>query len=190
MMSDAGEGLTSGEAGGRHLLAYSFFGCGENSRSGPKSSGICGWRPPPRVCQTRGVDRKEMRHLGSGYQKKQGFEEWVLPREFSLEVAELTGALREGLTAVGLKAAMVIAQQMLAAEVDAIAGAKGKHQVERRVTRHGHQGGQVVLAGRKVKLQRPQVRTQDGTEVEPRNYRGLQQGEMLDRAASERMLNG
>ena len=79
--------------------------------------------------------------MGSGYQKKQGFEEWVLPREFSLEVAELTGALREGLTAVGLKAAMVIAQQMLAAEVDAIAGAKGKHQVERRVTRHGHQGG-------------------------------------------------
>lgn len=47
-----------------------------------------------------------------------------------------------------------------------------------------------MLAGRKVKLQRPQVRTQDGTEVEPRNYRGLQQGEMLDRAASERMLNG
>ena len=128
--------------------------------------------------------------MRSGYQNKQGFEEWVLPREFSLEVAELTGALREGLTAVGLKAAMVIAQQMLAAEVDAIAGAKGKHQVERRATRHGHQGGYVVLAGRKVKLQRPRVRTQDGKEVELRNYRGLQQGEILDEAAFERMLYG
>ena len=128
--------------------------------------------------------------MRQGYQKKQESVEWVLPREFNLAVAELTGALREGLTAVGLKAAMVIAQQMLAAEVDAIAGAKGKHQVERRATRHGHQGGYVVLAGRKVKLQRPRVRTQDGKEVELRNYRGLQQGELLDEAAFERMLYG
>lgn len=131
-----------------------------------------------------------MRHLRSGYQKKPGFEEWVLPREFSLEVAELTGALREGLTAVGLKAALVIAQQMLAAEVDAIAGVKGKHQADRRAMRHGHQGGYGVLAGRKVKLRRPRVRTADGKEVELRNYRGLQQGEILDEAAFERMLYG
>lgn len=104
-----------------------------------------------------------MRHLRSGYQKKQGYEEWIFSREFSVEVAELTGALRDGLTAVGLKAAMVIAQQMLAAEVDAIVGAKGKHQADRAVTRHGRQGGYVLLAGRKVKVQRPRVRTQDGT---------------------------
>ncbi len=66
--------------------------------------------------------------MTAGYQNKQGFEEWVLPREFNVEVAELTGALRDGLAAVGLKAAMVIAQQMLQAEVEALAGAKGKHQ--------------------------------------------------------------
>ncbi|MDA8346365.1 MAG: transposase [Thermaerobacter sp.] len=126
--------------------------------------------------------------MRSEYQKKQSVE-WVLPREFSLEVAELTGALREGLTAVGLKAAMVIAQQMLA-EVDAIAGAKGKHQTDRQATRHGHQGGYVVLGGRKVKLQRPRVRTRDGKEVELRNYQGLQQAEILDEAAFERMLYG
>lgn len=48
----------------------------------------------------------------------------------------------------------------------------------------------MVLGGRKVKLQRPRVRTRDGKEVELRNYRGLQQGELLDEAAFERMLYG
>ena len=37
-----------------------------------------------------GCSRKELRHLRQGYQKKQEFVEWVLPREFNLEVAELT----------------------------------------------------------------------------------------------------
>ncbi len=85
---------------------------------------------------------------------------------------------------------MMIAQQMLAAEVDAIAGAKGKHQADRQATRHGHQGGYVVLGGRKVKVKRSRVRTRDGKEVELRNYRGLQQAEILDEAAFERMLYG
>jgi putative transposase len=88
------------------------------------------------------------------YEKRQGFEEWVLPQEFRIEVAELAGALKEGLTTIGLKAALVMAQQMLEAEVTQIAGAKGPHQsaAGRRAVRDGQQGGYVVLAGRKVKM--------------------------------------
>ena len=44
-----------------------------------------------------------------GYPKRQRFEEWVLPGEFRVEVADLAGALKDGLTARGLKAALVIA---------------------------------------------------------------------------------
>ncbi len=45
---------------------------------------------------------------------------------------------------------MVIAQQMLTAEADAIAGVKGKRQAEQRARLHGHQGGrrQAWLGGR------------------------------------------
>ena len=125
-----------------------------------------------------------------GYQKEPKFAEWVLPQEFNVEVSELTGALRQGLAAVGLKAAMVIAQQMLEAEVDALVGTKGKHQNGRQAQRHGRQGGYVVLGGQKVKLLRPRVRSMDGKEVPLHNYRGLQQGEVLDEAAFERMLYG
>ncbi len=125
-----------------------------------------------------------------GYQKRQRFEEWVLPEEFRVEVADLAGALKDGLTALGLKAALVMAQQMLDAEVASVAGAKGKHQPHRQAQRHGHQGGYVVLAGRKVKIQRPRVRTVEGQEVPLRNYQGLQQQGLLDEAAFEKMLYG
>ena len=107
--------------------------------------------------------------MKTAYQKRQGFEEWILPQEFRVEVAELAGALKDGLTTLGLKAALVIAQQMLEAEVASVVGAKGKRQARRQAQRHGHQGGTVVLAGRKVKIQRPRVRTVDGQEVPLRN---------------------
>lgn len=71
-----------------------------------------------------------------------------------------------------------------------VADTKGKHQEQRQAQRHGHQGGYVVWAGRKVKIQRPRVRTVDGQEVPLRNYQGLQQQDLLDEAAFERMLYG
>ena len=83
-----------------------------------------------------------------------------------------------------------MAQQMLEAEVAQVAGAKGTHQAQRTAQRHGHQGGDVVLAGRKVKIQRPRVRTVDGREVPLQNYQGLQQRDLLDEAAFEQMLDG
>ena len=78
-----------------------------------------------------GCDRKELRHVKAGYQKRQRFEEWVLSEAFRVEVAELAGASKDGLTPIGLKAALVIAQQMLEAEVASVAGTKEKHQEQR-----------------------------------------------------------
>jgi hypothetical protein len=89
-------------------------------------------------------------------------EEWVLPESFTLEVADLAEALRAGLYAVGVKAAVLIAQPMLAAELEAIAGPKGKHRKDRQVTRHGSQDGFIVVGGGKVKIRRPRARTKDG----------------------------
>ena len=125
-----------------------------------------------------------------GYQKRQRFAEWVWPEAFRVEVAEWAGTLKDGLTTIGLKAARVIAQQMLEAEVASGVGTKGKHQAQRQAQRHGHQGGTGVLAGRKVKIQRPRVRTVDGQEVPLRTDQGWPQPDLLDEAAFERMLYG
>lgn len=128
--------------------------------------------------------------MKTAYQKRQGFEEWVLPQEFRVEMAELAGVLKDGLTAVGFQAALVMAQQRLDAEVASVAGAKGQHQPHRQAQRHGHPGGTVVLAGRKVKIQRPRVRTVEGQEVPLQNYQGLPQQDLLDEAAFEQRLYG
>ena len=72
---------------------------------------------------------------------------------------------------------------MLAAEVEAIAGAKSRRQVEHRASRRGHHDGHVVLGGRKAKRQRSRVLTKDGKEVASRNYRGRQPSEILGEAA-------
>jgi len=144
--------------------------------------------PPPRVCQTRGVDRTELRHVKEGYQKPERCEQWVLPEAFRVEVAGLAGALTPGLTASGVKAALVMAQPMLEAEVTQVAGAKGKYRAARPAQRHGPPGGDVAWAGRTVKIPRPRVRTVDGPEVLLQHYRGWQQQDLLDEAAFERML--
>lgn len=89
----------------------------------------------------------------------------------------------------GWQAALVMAQPMLEAEVAQVAGTKGRHQAPRRAQRRGDQGGYVVVAGRRVQIQRPRVRPVDGQEVALRTP-GLQQPDRLDEAAFERMLYG
>jgi hypothetical protein len=131
-----------------------------------------------------------LRHGKTAYPKRQGLEEWILPQVFRVEVAEWAGVLQDGLTTLGLTAALVIAQQMLEAEVARVVGAQGKHQARRQASRHGHQGGDVGLAGRKVQIQRPQVRTVDGQEVPLRTYQGFEPQDRLDEAAFERMRYG
>jgi putative transposase len=47
-------------------------------------------------------------------------------------------------------------------EVDDVVGPKGKWNAERTAVRHGHEGGEVTLGGRRVEVQRPRARTVDG----------------------------
>jgi len=115
---------------------------------------------------------------------------WILPEEIVLEVADIADALREGLMAVGTKAAILIAEQLLEADVEAVVGPRGRHRKGRTASRHGKQSGFVVLGGRKVKIERPRARTIDGKEVDLQNYKRLQDGEFLDAVAMERMLYG
>jgi putative transposase len=55
---------------------------------------------------------------------------------------------------------------MLAAELEARVGPKGKERQDRQVARHASQDGFVVVGGRKVKIQRPRARTKAGGEAE------------------------
>jgi transposase-like protein len=134
-------------------------------------------------------------HLSKAYHKSGGsserklIQDLILPKEFVLEVNELSWVFREGLLAVGAKAALLIAQQTMEEELLALAGPKGKHQPGRTHCRHGSQGGFLVLGGQKVKIRKPRVRKADG-EVELESYKQFQDDRFLDEVAMERMLHG
>ena len=78
---------------------------------------------------------------------------------------------------------------LLDADVDRLVGPKGRHQPDRAAVRHGTQPGRVTLGGRRVRIQRPRVRSADGARELPLpTWAAFASTELLDQLALERML--
>ena len=78
---------------------------------------------------------------------------------------------------------------MMEAEVEALAGPKGRHDPARAAVRHGSDDGLVSLGGRQVTITRPRVRTADGSaEVPLATYDCFSSTELLGRLAMDKML--
>ena len=70
-------------------------------------------------------------------------------------------------------------------------GPKGKHDCDRTAVRHGHESGEVTLGGRRVAVERPRVRTADGSEeVKLASYRHFADRDPLTRHVLEQLLAG
>jgi len=112
-----------------------------------------------------------------------------MPERVTVAVAELAGAAREGLLALAVGTGLQVLQVMLAEDVARLVGAKGRHNPQRTAVRHGSEGGQVTLGGRRVRMRRPRVRSADGTrEVAVPSYQAFAATDLLDQLALERML--
>ena len=75
--------------------------------------------------------------------------------------------MREGLLAASVAIGLGVMGELVEAEVNEVAGAKGKHDPNRAATRHGTEDGKVTLGGRRIPVRRPRVRTvADGNGVE------------------------
>jgi putative transposase len=82
-----------------------------------------------------------------------------------------------------------VLDSLLEADVDRLVGPKGRHQPDRAAVRHGTQPGQVTLGGRRVRVDRPRVRSADGTaELSLPTWQAFASTELLDQLALERML--
>ena len=113
----------------------------------------------------------------------------VLPEQVTIALAELAGAARDGLLALAVGTGIQVLHTLLAADVDRLVGAKGRHNPERSAVRHGTQPGQVTLGGRRVRVDRPRVRTADGARELPiPTWAAFSSTELLDQLALERML--
>jgi putative transposase len=114
--------------------------------------------------------------------------ELVLPERVTIALADLAGAAREGLLALAVGTGLGVLASLLEADVDRLAGPKGRHNPDRAAVRHGTQPGKVTL-GRRVRVDRPRVRSADGAREFPLpTWQAFASTELLDQLALERML--
>jgi len=114
-----------------------------------------------------------------------------LPLEATVAMADVAGAMREGLLAFSTAAGLVVMQQMLAAELASIVGAKhAKLGADRVGHWHGTTTGQVVLGGSRVSVERPRGRYRNGGEIELATWSTFASEDLLRQVVVERMLAG
>ncbi len=116
---------------------------------------------------------------------------WLLqlPESVTVAVGELVGAAREGLLALAVGTGLQVLRAMLDEDVTRLVGAKGRHNPDRTVVRHGSESGQATLGGRRVGIRRPRVRTADGAQEVPLpTYQAFASSELLEQLTLERML--
>src|SRR5229473_3754427 len=113
----------------------------------------------------------------------------VLPARVQEALGDLVGAAREGLLALSVGVGMGVLAELMEEEVDEVVGPKGRHNAERSAVRHGHESGEVTLGGRRVGVERPRVRSVDGSEeVRLATYEHFSSRDALARVVMERML--
>jgi putative transposase len=114
-----------------------------------------------------------------------------VPPEVTVALTELTGQLQEGLLALAVATGLAVMGQLMEADVEALAGPKGAHQIDRTAVRHGTGPGSVTLGGRRVPVDRPRVRAADGSgELPVASYELFASTELLGRLAMDKMLAG
>ena len=115
----------------------------------------------------------------------------AVPEQVSVALGELVGEVGEGLLALAVGTGLQVLTAMMEADVTAVCGPKGRHDLARTATRHGHEAGSVSLGGRRVAVERPRMRATNGSgELPIPTYERFSGTEVLGRMAMERMLAG
>ena len=115
-----------------------------------------------------------------------------LPLEATVALAEVAGAIKDGLLAFASATGLVVMHQMMAAELTEVIGDKHAKigAAERVGNWHGTTKGSVVLGGRQVKTERPRGRSTAGTEIELDTWKAFSSADLLNSLVVERMLAG
>jgi transposase-like protein len=115
----------------------------------------------------------------------------ALPLRVQEALGELVEAAKDGLLALSVGVGLGVLSELMEEEVEEVVGPKGKHDAERIAVRHGHEGGEVTLGGRRVPVERPRVRSADGErELRLATYEHFASRDALSRIVLERMLVG
>ena len=115
----------------------------------------------------------------------------AIPERVGVAMTEIAENMHEGLLALAVGAGLQVMAALMEADVSALAGPKGKHNMARTAVRHGRERGSVTLGGRRVPVTRPRVRAVDGSgELPVPSYELFSSTEILGKMAMEKMLAG
>jgi len=99
--------------------------------------------------------------------------------------------MQEGLHQVGVALGLELAGLMMQDEVEQLCGQRYEHQPEREATRHGRQRGVVSIAGQKMAIDRPRVRsTSESRELPLQVYEVARRADAMPAAVLARMVRG
>jgi putative transposase len=113
-----------------------------------------------------------------------------LPFEAAVVLADLAGAVKDGLLGMCADVGLMVMAQMLEQEMTARVGPKHAKIPGRQANWHGTTTGAVVLGGRQLSVTRPRGRTVDDAEIELESWAAFSSKDLLDRLTVERMLAG
>jgi len=110
--------------------------------------------------------------------------------ELPVSVAEVIDGVSEEIERLTGQAGLLIMKAVMDAEVESLAGPKGRHDLERTATRWTAQPGYVVLAGKKVKMTKPRVRDKTGHEVPLSSYEQFQSPPRRQASICGKLIHG
>jgi len=115
----------------------------------------------------------------------------VLPERVQEALGQLVGSAKEGLLALSVGVGLGVLAELMEEEVGEVVGPKGRHDLDRSAVRHGREAGEVTLGSRRVAVERPRVRSVDGSgEVQLATYQHFADRDPLTKAVLEQMLAG
>lgn len=111
--------------------------------------------------------------------------------QLPLDVEALVQMTRQSLSSFAVEVGLRVAQCLLEDEVTQRCGERHERLPGRQETRFGHQSGFITIAGQKVSLAKPRVRSTRGRgEAELDRYTLLQSPDAMPQAALEHLVNG
>lgn len=111
--------------------------------------------------------------------------------QLPLSIEGLIEMARQSLSNFAVEVGLKMAECLLEDEVTRRCGPRYERLSDRGETRYGHQGGYVTIAGQKVPVRKPRVRSTTGSgEAELANYALLQSADAMPESALAKMING
>jgi transposase-like protein len=111
--------------------------------------------------------------------------------QLTLDRGEVLREMQEGLHRLGVSLGLELATLMMQDEVERLCGSRYERQAERQATRHGQQRGVITIAGQKMALDRPRVRsTRERRELPLEVYGLARREDAMPAAVLTRMVRG